>query len=170
MDIPIIVARLIHIVLGVFWVGTIITNAVFLVPAVRDAGPEGAKVVAALMRRRFVDILPRAGGLTILSGLYLYWRTSVGFDAAYMRSPKGITYGLGAIVAMTALGLGVRILRPAMLNAAALSEAASTAPADKRDAQLAEAQALRMRAARLGEIIAVMLTFTAVTMAIGRYV
>ncbi|HEY8166096.1 MAG TPA: hypothetical protein VIF83_11140 [Gemmatimonadaceae bacterium] len=170
MDIAIIIARVIHILLGVFWVGTMVFNAVFLVPSIRDAGPEGAKVVAGLMRRRLLDITPAAAGLTVLSGLYLYWRVSARFDTAYMRSTKGITYGLGAVVAIAALGLGVRILRPSMQKAAAITQAAATAPAEERERQLATAQALRIRAARIGQVIAWLLGFTAITMAIGRYV
>jgi uncharacterized membrane protein len=170
VDFAIILARLIHILLGVFWAGTLIFNAIFLVPAVRDAGPDGAKVVAGLMRRRLLDITPAAAALTILSGLWLYWRASVGFDSAYMRSPRGITYGIGAVTAITAFGLGVRILRPSMLKAAAITQAVANAPQAERDAQLATAQALRMRAARVGQIVAWLLGFAVAAMAVGRYV
>lgn len=170
MDVLLLIARLLHVVLGVFWVGTLIFTALFLIPAVRDAGPDGAKVVAGLMRRRFLDIVPAAAGLTILSGLWLYWRASVGFDPAYMRSSRGITYGLGAIAAMTAFGFGIRVMRPSMLKAAALSQSASALPPAEREAQLAKAQSLRMRAARTGQIVAWLLGFAAAAMAIGRYV
>src|SRR5438876_10904942 len=78
--------RLLHILSGVFWVGTLIFNAIFLLPAIRDAGPEGAKVAAALMRRRFLVVIPAVAVSSILSGFWLYWRDSAGFQPAFMRS------------------------------------------------------------------------------------
>ncbi|HEV8597916.1 MAG TPA: hypothetical protein VGQ69_00995 [Gemmatimonadales bacterium] len=169
MDVSLLAARLIHVVLGVFWAGTLIFTAVFLLPAMRDAGPDGAKVGAALMRRRFMDVLPPIAGLTVLSGLYLYWRASVGFSSAYMRSAPGMAYGLGGAAAVLALVLGLAIVRPSMLQAGALSQAAALAAGPERDAQLATAQALRARAAAAGKIIAGLLILAAVTMAVGRY-
>ncbi len=169
MDVPLVLARLLHIVLGVFWAGTLIFNALFLIPAVRDAGPEGAKVAAGLMRRRFFEILPAVAGLTILSGFWLYWRASLGFQPAYMRSSTGMTYGFGAAAAILAFVLGVTIMRPAILRAAALSQAAAAAPSSDREAQLAKAQALRLRGAQAARIVAGLLAIATAAMAVGRY-
>lgn len=152
--------RGLHIVLGVFWAGTMIFNAVFLVPAIRDAGPDGAKVVAGLMRRRFLDVLPVAAILTILSGVWLYWLDSNGFQAPFMRSHMGMTLAFGALAAVIATVLGVGIVRPAILKAAALSQDPT---------QAAAAQALRVRAAGFGRWVAALLTVAAAAMAIARY-
>jgi uncharacterized membrane protein len=170
MDLSLVIARLLHVVLGVFWAGTIVFNALFLVPAIGDAGPDGAKVGAALMRRRFLDILPATAVITILSGLWLYWRASSGFDSAYMRSGPGMTYGAGAVTAFAGFGVGMGVMRRSMLRAAQLSQSVSAAAPAERDALLATAQALRMRAARAGRVVAALLAFTAAAMAIGRYV
>lgn len=153
--------RMVHIVLGIFWAGTLIFNAIFLVPAIRDAGPEGAKVAAGLMRRRFLDVMPAVAALALASGLWLYWFDSGGFQPSFMRSRMGMTLGFGAVAAIIAFILGVAILRPAMLKAAALSQ---------NPAQLAAAQALRVRAAATGRLIAVLLGVAAAAMAIARYV
>jgi len=50
MDATLLLARVVHIVGGVFWVGAMIFTSAFLLPAVRDAGPEGGKVVMGLAR------------------------------------------------------------------------------------------------------------------------
>lgn len=170
MDVPLLLARVLHIVLGVFWAGALIFNALFLLPAIRDAGPEGAKVGAALMRRRFLDVMPVVAALTLLSGFWLYWRVSAGFASAYMRSPMAMTYGAGALSAVAAFGLGVGIVRRSMLGAAALSQAAASAPPEQREAQLAGAQSLRLRAFRAAQAVAWLLGLALVTMAVGRYV
>jgi hypothetical protein len=170
MDAMFLIARVLHIGLGVFWAGTVIFTASFLMPSMRDAGPDGAKVVAGLMRRRFLDILPVVALVTILSGLYLYWRVSGGFSAAFMRSPAGMTYGTGAVAALIALGLGVTIMRPSMLRAAALSQGAAQATGEERDRAMQMAQALRARAGVAGQVIAWLLVVAVIAMALGRYV
>lgn len=45
----VIALRLVHIVLGALWVGMMAFTVFFLTPAIRDAGPEGGKVMAALI-------------------------------------------------------------------------------------------------------------------------
>ncbi len=161
MGVMLLTMRVLHIVLGVFWAGTLMFNAIFLVPAIRDAGPEGAKVVAGLMRRRFLDVMPAVAALAIASGLWLYWFDSAGFQPSFMRSSMGRTLGIGAVAAIAAFVLGVGILRPAMLKAMVLS---------KDPAQLPAAQALRMRAAAVGRVIAFLLAVAAAAMAMARYV
>jgi hypothetical protein len=170
MDVLLIGARVVHVLLGVFWVGTLIFIALFLGPSLRDAGPEGGKVMAGLMRRRLVDVVPAVAVLTVLSGFYLYWRVSGGFRAEWMGSGPGITYGIGAVAALVALGLGLGILRPAMVNAAALGQSAASAPPEERDRTLAAAQALQARAGSAGRVIAVLLAIAVIAMAIARYV
>jgi hypothetical protein len=169
MYLLLLTARLLHILLGVFWAGALIFNALFLFPAMRDAGPDGAKVGAALMRRGFLNVLPPAAGLTVLSGLWLLWFDSGRFSPGYMGSRPGIAYSVGALTAIIALGLGVGIMRPSMLKAAALAQAAASAPAAERDASTAAALALRTRAGTAGAIVAALLALTAAMMAIGRY-
>ena len=142
----------------------------FIVPSVRDAGPDGAKVSAGLMRRRVTDVMPVAAVLTILSGLYLYWRVSGGFGAAYMGSPMGMTYGVGAVASVVALVLGLGIIRPSMLKAAAISRRVAEAPESDRAGLSEEAQRVRARAATAGQIVAWLLVIAVLTMAIGRYV
>ena len=170
MDFLLITARLVHIVLGAFWVGTMVFNAFFLGPSVRDAGPDGAKVMGALMRRRFMDVMPAVAGLTILSGLWLYWKMSNGFQSAYLHSAGGMTFALGGLLAITAFGLGLAVVRPAMLGAMALGQAAAQAPAAEREMKLASAQALRTRAAGAGRLVAVLLLLAVAAMAVGRYI
>jgi len=153
--------RVLHIVLGVFWAGTMIFTAVFLFPAIRDAGPDGAKVAAGLNRRRFLDVMPVVALLTVVSGLWLYWFDSGGFQPPFMRSNMGMMLGVGAVAALIAFVLGLAIVRPAMRGAAALSQDPT---------QLAAAQALRARAASYGRVVAVLLGLATAAMAIARYV
>jgi len=161
--------RLLHVLLGVFWAGALVFNALFLVPAMRDAGPEGAKVGAALMRRRFLDIMPIVALLTLISGFWLYWRASSGFRPAFMRSGPGVMWGIGAVAAVIAFGIGVGIMRPAMLRAAALAGTAAQLPPEGQEARMTEVLTLRLRAGKAGQIVALLLVIATAAMAVGRY-
>lgn len=169
MDSLFLAMRVIHIVLGAFWAGTLVFTAFFLLPAIREAGPDGAKVTAGLMKRRFLTIVPVVAIVTILSGFWLYWKASVGFQPEYMRSRPGMAIGIGAASAILAFLLGVSIVRPSMLKAAAMSQAAASAPAPERDARMAEAQALRIRAGKVGVAVALLLLLTTAAMAVAQY-
>ena len=75
MDPILIVLRIVHVVGGVFWAGAILFVVHFLEPAVRDTGPDGARVMQALQRRRYLEVVPVTAFLTLVSGYVLYWRT-----------------------------------------------------------------------------------------------
>jgi uncharacterized membrane protein len=60
--------RLIHIVCGVYWAGTMFFVATLLQPSVAEAGPEGGKVIQALMRRRFLEIVPVMAAWNCIAG------------------------------------------------------------------------------------------------------
>lgn len=162
--------RLLHIGLGVFWVGTVVFSSIFLFPSIAEAGPDGAKVGAALMRRGFMKVMPIVAGVTILAGLYLYWRDSGGFQPSFMHSGMGMTLGLGAAAAIAAFVVGLVVMRPAMMKAGALAQSAAQAAPAERQAQLAAAQAMRQRGVRAGNVVAVLVTLAVIAMALARYI
>jgi uncharacterized membrane protein len=164
MDSMFLIMRLLHVVSGVFWAGTMLFVAFFLFPSVRDAGPEGGKVVAELTRRRFTEVVPVVALIAILSGLWLYWRVSAG-QSMYMSSATGMTFGTGGAAAILSLIIGMTVVRPSMKRAAEL--AAAGKPDEVRMAQI---QTLRGRAGKGGQVVAVLLLVAVAAMAIGRYV
>lgn len=169
MDAGFLTARFVHIALGTFWAGAAIFNAVFLAPAVRDAGPDGAKVMAGLLQRNFLHVMPVVAALTVLSGIYLLYLVSGSFSPAYMGSRPGIAFSLGMLAGVVAFGLGIGVMRPAILRAAALGPSLGTAaPADGERLQV-ELQALRARAAAAGQAVAWLLGLSVLTMAVARY-
>jgi hypothetical protein len=87
-----------------------------------------------------------------------------------MGSPMGMTYGVGAVAAVVALVVGLGVIRPSMLRAAAISRQMAEAPEPDRDRLLGEAQSLRARAASAGQVVAWLLVVAVIAMAVGRYV
>lgn len=151
--------RLLHILSGIFWVGTMMFSTAFLMPAFKDAGPDGAKVGAALAKRRFMVVMPIAALVTILSGLWLFWRVSGGFQETFMQSHMAKALSFGAACAIVALIIGFVVVRPAMMQAVALAQS---------DPQ--RAQVLRVRADVMGRVVTALIVLAAAAMAVARYV
>jgi hypothetical protein len=165
----IILLRLVHIVFGIFWVGAVVFMALYLIPSVRDAVPDGAKVMQALQRRHVLEIVPIAAGLTILSGLWLYWHDSAG-HAGWARTPMGTTLGLGALFALAGFVVGVFVMRAATIQAGKLAASLQGLPAGpEQDARAATVQRLRRRAAVSARWVAALLILAAGLMAVARY-
>ena len=168
MDPILVLARLLHVGLGVFWAGTAIFIAAYLNPAMTDAGPDGAKVGLGLIGRGFLNVFPAAAIITVLSGLYLLGRAASG-TPGYMGTPPGIAYSIGMLSALGGLFVGLTRVRPAMVRIGALAPTIGTAPAADRERIVAEVNELRGRAMRGGRAVAWMLAITVATMAVGRY-
>ena len=151
--------RLLHILSGIFWVGTMMFNTAFLLPAFKDAGPDGAKVAAGLAKRKFMIIMPIVALVTIFSGLWLFWRVSGGFQSTFMSTGMGKALGFGATCAIVAFIIGVVVVRPAMMQSMALAQS---------DPQ--RAQALRARSDVAGRIVTALVGLAAAAMAVARYV
>jgi hypothetical protein len=165
-----IILRLLHIVLGAIWVGIIVFNAVFLGPTVAELGPDGGKVMGALQRRGMMTFLPTIGLLTLLTGLWLFWIVSLGFDPAYLRSGPGHAFGTGGLLAIIGFLLGIAVMRPAMVRVMALAQGmAQVTDEATRAAHQGEIQALRARASTTGRVVAVLLVLATAAMAVGRY-
>ena len=165
-----VLLRLIHVVGGALWVGMAIYTTVFLMPSIQDAGPDGGKVAAALQRRGILTLLPVLALLTILSGVWLYWRLSGGLDGGFIRSGVGLGFGIGGLASIAAYVLGIAIMRPSMMRAAKLVGEMGPHMADgERKALMEEAGRYRARGARAGQIVAVLLMVAIAGMAVARY-
>ena len=166
-----LILRLVHILAGVFWAGTIFFMVLYLEPSARAAGPDAAKVMGGIQKRGLMTVLPIVALLTILSGVDLYRRLSVGFEPAWINSRIGLTYGTGAIVSIIALAIGFFVMRPATIRAGQMAASIPTI-SDETDRQRAQGTVaqLRGRARSALRVVAVLLAVAVVTMAVGRYV
>ena len=166
-----LLTRIVHVVLGGFWMGAIAFVAFYLMPAVAEAGPDGAKVMAGLIRRKYLNVVPAIALVNLLSGLWLYWRVTNGFDPALSGTRGAIAFGSGGVIAIIAFHIGVLGMRRNILKAGAIAaRAGAMAESPERAALLAQAGALRARASFYAPIVAVMLILTMSLMAIGHYI
>lgn len=167
----ILVLRVVHLVGGMFWVGSVVFSTIYLFPAMREAGPAAGAIMGSMQRRRLFIVLPSVALLTILSGLRLMWITSAGFSAAYFATGRGITFGLSGAAAIIAFGIGVFIQRPTGIRIGEIQQAMAKASDDNARAELsAQLDRLQRRSATVGWFFLVLLMVAAVGMAVGRYV
>ena len=166
----IVILRLIHIVLGAVWVGMAVFTAVFLGPAMQDAGPQGGKVMEALVKRGMMTAMPILALGTILSGIWLYWMMSAGFQPSFVHSRLGLALGLGGLMSILGFGLGITVTRPAMVRIAAITQGLATATESERAQQMNEIARLRARGTMASKVGTVLLVLATAAMAVARYI
>jgi len=169
MTAELIVLRLVHIVGGIFWVGTVMYLTFFQMPSVAEAGPGGGAVMAGLQRRRLFTVLPVVALLTMLSGTRLLQVASAGFAAEYFESAMGQALLVASITTVVAFLVGVSVSRPAMTRVAALTMQREAAAPDRRLAIDVEVEGLRAKGRVANLTVTIILIVSASLMAVARY-
>lgn len=165
-----LVLRLVHVLGGIFWVGSLMFTSFFLVPVVRSSPAVAGQVMAGLQRRRLFIILPIVAFLTIASGIRLLMIASAGFSSAYFSTSAGRTFGAGAVAATVAFLLSVLVSRPGFVHVGRLGVSlATTTDEGARERITAEMQRLSRRVAIANAIVVALLLLTAAGMATARY-
>src|SRR5688572_24901004 len=149
----IITLRLLHVVLGMLWVGTAFFTTFFLAPAMADVGPDSGKVMNALQKRGFMVVMPLLAIFTLVSGFWLYMRSGTEF----MSTPVGRMFGIGGVLALLSFVVGISFVMPSMARAAKLTQNMATVPDQERGARMAEIQRLRARGAAVSKFVSVLL-------------
>lgn len=161
--------RLVHVVIGIFWVGSVVFISAFLIPSIRSAGPGGGAVMTHLQQRKLSIVLMLAGILTVASGFVLYMQASAG-STAWFGSGPGRTFGLGAVFGIITLVIGMTVNAPTGVKLGRLGAAVQAAGGTPSAEQAAEMQRLQVRMGKASLAGAVLLTCAAAAMAVARYV
>lgn len=163
-----IILRLIHVLAGVFWVGTALLLAAFLVPTMRETGRDGGRVIQHLMGpRRLQLFIVIAMALTILSGITMYARWAAATHGSWAGTAPGIAYGIGGAAAILGALAGGLISGAAGQRLAVIGQGiGSGAPSAEQQAEMAR---LQTRIALGTKLSAILLVIAAGAMGIARY-
>jgi hypothetical protein len=151
--------RALHVMLGAIWLGMAVLFSMFLGPTLREAGPDGGKILTGLVRRRLPTFIASIAGLTVLTGLWLYWKFTNGFETVAAGSGPAHVIGLGAVFGLTAAIIGGSVVARSMKRAVALMQ----------QGKMPEAARSAQRAGGAGRLVMVLLIVAIICMAIGRY-
>jgi hypothetical protein len=163
-----IVLRVVHILGGLFWVGSGLFSTFYLAPALKHAGPAAAgQIMASMQKRRMFQVMPAVAILTILSGLRLMMIVSAG-DSHWFVHPVGHTFAISGAFAILAFLTGVFVARPAMVRVGKLSQSAASDGASK-ELIMSEVAKLQRRATMSSGIATAFLVLAVIGMAIARY-
>lgn len=172
MGIPVyVVVRTLHVLVAALWVGSGVFLAAFLMPTIRRLGPQAAPVSEGIAQRGMGLFLELTGGVTILSGLWLYWEFTQGLDPAISFSAPGITFGLGGLFGIAASIVGGGIIGRSVKRARQLgATVAVMADGPEKSAHVATMARLRRRVALATRCDAILLVVALILMALGHYV
>ncbi|HET7610579.1 MAG TPA: hypothetical protein VFK29_02200 [Rhodanobacteraceae bacterium] len=165
-----LVLRAGHVLLAALWLGAAFMLTMYVLPAVREAGPAGGHFMQTLQRRKLHAFMALAAILTVVTGIWLYWRFTSGLEADVMLSPGGLAFGIGGLCGLLAMILGGAILGRGFARIVALVERAAAGPETERAAHLQAIEVLRQRLAVSGKLILLLMVLALVLMAIGHYI
>ena len=163
------VLRLLHILSGAFWYGTVIFNARFLMPSLQAVGPAAGAVMAQLNQRKIHIVLMGASILNVVSGIWLIFIVSGGAPGVWMKTGMGRAIGIGSALTILAFLSGMFTTAPAAKRMGAIAAAAAKRGGPPTPEEVAEVGRLQKHVA-IGTIIAAaLLTLAVSAMAVARY-
>ena len=166
-DFIMLILRVLHILLGAFWVGGAVTAAVFVAPAVRNLGPNGGAFMQQFIeRRKFGMYMTIAGDITVLTGLAFLGHNMA--SEMWRASTYGQVMMLGSALGVVALGIGHGVNAPTSKKLSALGARLQAAGGPPSPDALAEMGRLQKRLETGSRVGALLLVLTVVCMAAAR--
>jgi uncharacterized membrane protein len=165
-----LVLRAAHVLIAALWIGGVALSTFYIFPALEEAGPAAGPVMGALMRRKLPVYMASLGGTAVLTGFYLYYRFTGGFDPSLSATRAARVFGAGGAAGLLALIIGGAIVSR---NANKISDIAgrlASARDTERPDLMAQLAAARRRAATGSRIVIALQVIAIVLMAIGHYV
>ena len=165
-----VILRLVHILCAVFWAGTLMYLAGFIVPTVKKLGPDGGKFMQQLARtNRLPLVMNLAASLTILAGILLMERVSGGFQSEWFSTQYGMIISLGAGFSIIAYIIGIMVNMPAAIRMGAIGKQVAASGAPPTPEQQQTLQRLRKNLFTATNYIALLLVLATACMAVAQY-
>jgi len=164
--------RAAHVLMAALWMGATVFTSALLEPAADAAGATGGQLMMRLHRRGFPIYMSVIAVTTLVTGLYLFWRFTGGFDATVMTTTHaGLAFGVGGSAGILAGLIGGGVVGRSAKKLAGLSTGALTIADDNvHRALLAEIAALKRRVKVGSRVVIGLQTAALVFMSVGHYV
>jgi uncharacterized membrane protein len=166
MDTITLLLRLIHILGGVFWVGSALAMNFYIGPAVGATADSGRAFIGHLIAKTsFSRIILVAAYSTVIAGAILFWRDSDGFTSGWLKSGAGIGFSIGAAFALIGLVCGILVGQ----NSTRLGQLGAQIQGKPTPEQLQKLQAIQKQQAIVGPMNEYSLILAVIFMAMARY-
>lgn len=169
MNVVVVILRIIHIISGVFWVGTIWYFALFFLPRVKTLGQDTGRIMQTITAPPYPTSMTAAGILVVLSGIVMYWSGSAGLSRAWIATTPGIVLSIAGILGIAAVLIGLFESRPTTVRMGQLGREAAASGKPPSPAVMQEMQALSAKLERALYRTAYILLITVIGMATFRY-
>jgi uncharacterized membrane protein len=167
-----LVFRIVHILAGVLWVGSVFLFVIFVSPSAASIAPAGAPFMAELLgKRRLVDRIIVLAMISVTGGLFLYWRDwhLYGSFGDWIGSSFGATLTVGMVASLVALTIGVSGTRPNVRRLLALGRQVAESGGPPTPEIAAEMGAIQGRLKVLARVSLGLLVLAVLAMATARY-
>lgn len=162
--------RAAHVLLAAIWVGATVFTSILLMPVIEGSGPMGGQIMQGLEKKGMTAFFAVMGGTTVLTGIYLFWHFTGGFDPEISRSHAGMAFGIGGVCGLLAAIIGGSVIGRSSRKMLAVMEQMPKASAAQKAALMQEADALRGRMKTFGSLVLLLQVIALLTMALGHYV
>jgi hypothetical protein len=162
--------RAVHVLLAATWVGATVFTSFLLMPVIEGAGPSGGQIMQGLERRGMTAFFAAMGGTTVLTGIYLYWHFTGGFDPEVSRTHAGMAFGIGGVAGLLAVIIGGSVIGRSSRKMLALMEQLPKASDAQKAALMQEGAVLRGRMKSFGLIVLLLQVVALLLMAVAHYI
>lgn len=162
--------RVVHVLLAAVWIGATVFTSFLLMPAVEAAGPAGGQVMIGLNRKGMSAFFGATGGVTVLTGIYLFWRFTDGFAPEISGGHAGIAFSIGGLAGLLAVIIGGAVVGRSANRLVALMEQGAKMPDTQRGPLMQEAGVLRQRMKTFGSLVLLFQVIALVLMAVAHYI
>src|SRR4051812_6244487 len=162
--------RAAHVLLAAIWLGATVFTSVLLMPVIEGSGPTGGQIMSALERKGMTPLFASIGGTTVLTGFYLFWHFTGGFDPEISRTHAGMAFGVGGLAGLLALIIGGAVIGRSSKKVIALMGQLPKASDAQKPALMQEAAMLRGRMKTFGALVLLLQVVALLLMAVGHYI
>ena len=162
--------RAAHVLLAASWIGATVFTSFMLMPVIESSGPAGGQLMQSLERKGLTAFFAALGGTTVLTGIYLFWRFTGGFDPEVSKTHAGLAFGIGGLFGLVAVIIGGSVMGRSSRRLLALMDQLPKASDAQKGALLQEAAVLRGRMKSFGTIVLACQILALLLMAVGHYI
>lgn len=163
--------RVLHVLFAAVWVGATAFTSLLLMPAIERSGASGGQVMTIIDRRGFHRYMAILAATTVLSGVYLIWRFTGGFDRAVAATHAGIAFSIGGISGVLALLVGATVVgRSGKQLVDAMGRIATMPDGPARGSLMQRAAAARRRITLGSKVVIALQAVAVALMTVGHYI